>query len=81
MTALDSLVAKLARVPDAPAPVFPYSANVTWSVMHTTDRSASCVCDQSPRGKTYFGVAVLQIDHPAATTFEPSVDFWKTTRA
>ena len=32
-TGEDSLVAKLARVPDAPEPLFPYSANVTWSVL------------------------------------------------
>lgn len=30
----ESSVAKLARVPDAPAPVLPYSAYVTWSVLY-----------------------------------------------
>ena len=42
VTGADSLELKLARVPDAPAPVFPYSANVTWSVLG--DRVYACVC-------------------------------------
>lgn len=77
-TALDSLVAKLARVPDAPSPEFPYSANVTWSVLHTIQSAFSVGSDC---GGTYRVSLSDQTFQPAATTFEWRFEFWKTTRA
>lgn len=44
-TGADNFVLKLARVPDAPAPVFPYSAKVTWSVL--CERRQCCAHKQT----------------------------------
>ena len=80
VTALDSLVAKLARVPDAPVPVLPYSANVTWSVLCPDNPHQPSVRHITGR-RTYRVSLSLQTFQPAAITFEPSTVFWKTTRA